>query len=258
VAYQHPFLLFYNASGEFLRQQRLPLGFYNFSVTPNGYVFKTLDRQGNGHLGHLQDFTLLVTDKNFKLKSVGMPFTPDKVNYGGYNYLYNNNNSLLVTQRFTDTIYHYISTTNQLKAKYTLDYSKKKLPERYLKGTFADFDNTTRQNDYYYYLGQYLESESHDVFFIENMSIGQTIIYHDKKSGNLVGGTSADYNQNEIPPIAFPKAASGGYLISLFLPSKNDLYFTNSSIINYQDKLKVKKLTEDDNPVLVMFKLKNF
>ena len=50
VAYQHSFLLFFTPSGEFIRQKRLPFGFYNFTVIPDGYVFKTLDKQGNGHL----------------------------------------------------------------------------------------------------------------------------------------------------------------------------------------------------------------
>lgn len=258
VAYQHPFLMFYNASGEFSRQQRLPMGFYNFSVTANGYIFKSLDREGNGHLGHFEDCTFLVTDKNFKLKSVGLPYFPSDVNLVGYNYLYHNNSNFDVTQNFTDTIYQYMDLADKLKAKYILDFSKKKLPESYLQGSWEKFDKATRENNYYFYLGQYIETENNNVFFLENKSIGQTIIYRDKKSGNLVGGTSADYNQNEIPPIAFPKGASGSYLISLFLPSKNDSYFTNSSIINYQDKQKVKNLTEDDNPVLVMFKLKNF
>jgi hypothetical protein len=128
---------------------RLPFGFYNFTVIPDGYVFKTLDKQGNGHLGQLEDYTLLVTDKNFKMKSVAMPVLPSDVNYGGYNYLYKNSNTINVTQKFTDTIYQYISEANRLKAKYALDYGKKKLPKHYLQGSFDEFEKAVRQNDYY-------------------------------------------------------------------------------------------------------------
>jgi len=66
IAYQYSFLLFFTPSEQFIRQRRLPLGFYNLTVITNGYVFKTIDREGNGHLGSLKDHTLLATDKNFK------------------------------------------------------------------------------------------------------------------------------------------------------------------------------------------------
>lgn len=38
VLYQHPFLLFYTSNGKFIEQKRLPFGFYNFHVIPDGYV----------------------------------------------------------------------------------------------------------------------------------------------------------------------------------------------------------------------------
>jgi hypothetical protein len=37
-------------------------------VIPDEYILKAIDRQGNGHLGALEDYTLFITDKNFKLK----------------------------------------------------------------------------------------------------------------------------------------------------------------------------------------------
>jgi hypothetical protein len=259
VIYQHSFLLFFTSSGEFIRRERLPFGFYNFTVIPEGYVFKSLDNQGNEHLDLWEYYTLFITDKNFKLKSIAMPYPTNDVNYGGYNYLYNNNNTIKVTQRFTDTIYQYISETNQLKARYALDYSKKRLPERYLQGTYDEFHNAISQNDYFYNLGEYIDTEFHNVFFLRNDYIGlKTVIYRDKKSGNLIGGTNADFNMNEIPPLGFPIAASGNYFISVHIPNKNDSFLSNSSIISDEDKIKIKDLQEDDNPVLVFFQLKDF
>jgi hypothetical protein len=259
VAYQHSFLLFFSPSGEFIRQKRLPFGFYNFTVIPDGYVFKALDRQGNGHLGQLEDYTLFVTDKNFKMKSVAMLLLPNNISYGGYNYLYKNNHTVKVTQNFTDTVYQYISKVNRLKAKYILDYNKKKLPKRYLQGSFDEFKKAVRQNDYYFYIGEYFETESHNIFLLDNWyTKAQVIIYRDKKSGNLRGGTNADYNINEIPPMAFPISASDNYFISSYLPSPNDSILSNSSIISEEDKQKIKNLTGDDNPVLVFYTLKKF
>ncbi len=258
VVYQHSFLLYFTPAGQFIRQNRLPFGIFNFTVIPEGYVFKTLDRQGNYHLGQLQDFTLLVTDKDFKIKSAGIPCTPSNVNYGVSNYLYNNN-ALHVTQRFSDTIYQYISTTDQLKAKYILDFNKKKLPERYVKGTTEEFEIATRQNDYYFYLGGYLDTKNHHVFFLPNLySKYKLIVYRDKKSGNMRGGTFPTYDSKEIPYIGVPDYVFNDYFIFIYMPGTNDQFSPQSSIISDEDKIKVKELAENDNPVLVFYKLKNF
>jgi hypothetical protein len=257
VAYQHSFLLFFTPSGQFIRQKRLPFGFYNFTIIPDGYVFKTLDGQGNGHLGELKDYTLFITDKNFKLKSVALLVLPNEINYGGYNYLYNNNHAIKVTQKFTDTIYQYISESNDLKANYSLNYSKKKLPERYLQATYDEFKRAAEQNDYYFFIGDYLETESHHIFSLHNWHTGTITLYRDKKSGNMIGGTNTEFNPNEIPPLP-PKATSGNYFISVHFPNPNDTLLSNSSIISNEDKRKIKDLKEDDNPVLVFYKLNNF
>jgi hypothetical protein len=260
VAYQHSLLLFFTPTGQFIRQMRLPFGFFNFTVIPGGYVFKTLDRQGNEHLGNWDDYTLFVTDKNFKMKSVGMYYPPIGKVLLEYDYLYYNNKVVKITQVYSDTIYQYINETKQLKAQYVLDYNKKKLPERYLHyNSFDEFDKAIRQNDYYFYNGRYIETETHNVFFLENYNIKErTIIYRDKKSGNLTGGTNADYNINEIPPIGFPMAASGNWFISVHFPNENDSLLSNSSLISDEDKNKIKSLKEEDNPILVFFQLKDF
>lgn len=257
VIYQHSFLLFFSPTGEYLRQEQLPIGFYNFTTTPDGYIFKTLYRQNN-HLGSLNNHTLFITDKKYQVKSSALPL-PDMVGYSGYNYLYKNNNSIYITNKFIDTIYQYVNETNQLNAEYVLDYDNKKLPSYVSTSTFEEFDNKARQNDYYFFIGGYLDTGSHHLFFLENSYIRTlTVIYRDKRSGNMFGGTSANYNLKEIPPIAFPRWAYGNYLISAYLPSENDLFATHSNIISESDKQKVVNLTENDNPVLVFFKLKVF
>ena len=259
ILFQHPFLCYYTPLGEFIQTKRLPFGFYNFMVIPNGYLFKSIDRQGNDHLGSLENYTLFVTDKSFRLKSVGMPYSSKGSVLEGYHYLYDNNNEIKVTQGYTDTIYQYITETNSLRAKYVMDYSNKKLPEHYLYGEGNEFRNAIRQEDYYFYLGEYLETESHHAFFLCNWHIGlNTIVYRDKKSGNLIGGTNADLNLSEIPLVGFPKAVSGDYFVNWYFPNQNDSLLLNSSVISADDKEKIKNTANDDNPVLVFFKLKYF
>ena len=260
VAYQHSYLLFFTPSGEFIRQQQLPFGFFNFAVNPEGYVFKTLDREGNEHLEDLSDNTLLITDKKFEVKSAGIPKPHNQVAYSGDHYLCKNE-ELYISHRFTDTIYQYSSLDNQLKARYLLDYSSKKLPERYTINSSKKFEDFIRKNDYFFYIAQYGITASHDVFLLENWhKVLRTIVYRDKRSGNLIGGTNADFNWNETPGTAFPRWVSGEYFVSAYLPTsdENDIFTSNSTIISAEDKARAKGLDENSNPVLVLFKLKRF
>jgi hypothetical protein len=260
VVYQHSFLLFFTAEGQYIRKMRSPFAFYNFTVIPNGYVFKKNSSQENIHLELLNDYELYITDKNFKLQSVSLLAYPEGDVLVGHHYLYNNNNTIKVTQGYNDTIYQYIQETNCFKAVYILDYSKKKISELYLKGSYNDFKNAILQNDYYFYIGEYFETESHHAFKLNNWHINsEPIIFRDKKTGNMTGGTGRIYDPNEIPPsVGFPIATSGDYFISTYYPHDQDSLIFNSSIVSKEDKEKIKNLKEDDNQILVFFKLKNF
>jgi hypothetical protein len=169
------------------------------------------------------------------------------------------NHSLHITQKFCDTIYQYVSGTNELRAQYILNYHKKKFPDRSLFGEFEEFMNVARQNDYYYFLGDFLDTEDYQFIMLKNNFINESlVIYRNKKTGNIQGGTSADYNLQEIPPMAFPRAAKGKYFISWYEPVYDFPFATQSSIISEEDKQKIKALKKEDNPVLTFFTLKNF
>jgi hypothetical protein len=261
VAYMHSFLMFFTASGEFIRKERLPFGFYNFTVIPDGYVIKKREGTGDRHLQDLDDYTLYVTDRKFKLKSAGMYVKPHKINYSGRNYIYSNNNTVHITQKFTDTIYKYIHETNQLKAQYALDY-RKKMPKRYLEGSYDEFEYAVRQNDYYFYIGEYMESVTHHAFYFDNWYKGAAIVFRNKKSGNMAGGTGMRYSIVPHVLSIFPVSSIGDYFVTYHLPNISDTIFSYMlpycTGISDEDKVILKNLTEDDNPVLVLFKLNDF
>lgn len=259
VLYQHPFLLFYTSNGKFIEQKRLPFGFYNFHVIPDGYVFKTLHPGGNQHLGKFKDYTLLVTDKNFKLKSAALPFYFGHISYIGYNYLYNNY-TFNVTQNLVDTIYQYTSTTNQLDSKFVLNFKDKKLPDKFLEGSTQEFEDAIKNNNYYFFLGEYLETEHQDAFFLKNSHTGfKTVIYRDKKSKKLTGGTHAIYDsEKQIPSIGFPTASYRNYFISRHYHSSSDSLLFNSMFLSEKEKKIIANMKEDDNPLLIFFELMDF
>ena len=255
IAYQHPWLTFYSSKGEYLKQQRLPLGLYNVMPLADGYLLKTLDGYGNEHLGNLSQYTVYLTDKSFKLKRAYLPNIPIRTNYGGQSYLYANSGSIQITDKFNDTIYHY--TPEGLSAVYALDYASKKLPKQALNLQNTDFYSFLNSHDYYYFLGEYLETPECQVFYLRNDYRGlQTVVFRSKRTGKMFGGTHAHLDLAEMPAITFPQTTFKDYLVSIYYPhGEQDSLLQNSRLLTQEDKNKLCSLKADDNPVLLFYRL---
>ena len=259
IAYEHSFLTFFDSHGEFIREERLPFGFYNFVSTSEGFIFLTFGKEGNEHLGKFKDSKLLITDRNYKVKSSGLK-TPDLKCLGTKNYLSKGQNgTILISNKCLDTIYEYSIELNQLKAKLFLDYRNKRVSDYCIFDTYQSFENSMRNNNYCFFGGEYFDTKNHQAIILYNWYENFTsVIYRDKRTGNKVGGSNLKFNLNELPPIFKPIEATKDYFISWYLPSNEDLFATNSTIISEEDKAKVQGLDDNSNPVLVLFKLKEF
>lgn len=257
IAYEHSFLSFYHPDGTFIRQERLPFGFYNIVSIPEGYLMFA-NSSGNEHMRGFQDYNLWVTDKAYRVKAVALPNRYNRIKYSAYRYIYKNK-ELMVTQKFNDTIYRYDAKRHQLRARYVLDFQDKKLPERYLKGSYKEFKHFAENNDFFFFIGYYLDIDRFQMITIENRYRNlRSIIYRDKMSGHLTGGTSGGFRIEDMPAIAFPQSTYRDEFISWYIPEKSFPFNTQSTMISESDKAKVSDLTNEDNPVLVFFRLKDF
>ena len=259
VAYQHSFFLFFDKQGNYLRREKLPLGFYNLAVTPKGYVMKALTEQGDIQMGDKQNYRLLFTTKNFKLNSVALPEHKNIRAFSAYTYLHKVGDMLKITSEISDTIYQYNYKNNKLSAEFVLDYDKK-LPRKYIySDTFDVFNKAAFYNDYYYCMGDYLETYHQNAFFVRNEFKNYFgIVYRDKKTGNMIGG-NISISDKGMAFIALPMATFGNEFVSVFKPySDNYDTFKNYPILSEADKEKSKQFKDDDNPILVYFTLKEF
>ena len=260
IAYQHSFFLFFDKEGNFLRQERLPINFDNFMSLDNGYILRTVPVQNNTHLDDKEGYTFLFTDKNFTLKSVAVYQPKDIKAMSAHTYLYKNDSLITLAGRYSDSIYKYDAKKNKLYTEFVLNYDKK-IPKKYLYGeNFRVFQEVTKNNDYYFNIGEYFETFSQNVFFLWNNYINlQTIVYRDKKTGNMIGGTSAMLNLEEVPALNFPIGVDKDYFVSVYNPYINSYEnLKNSKLISEADKEKIKQFKDDDNPMLVYFTLKEF
>lgn len=259
LVYQHPYILYFTKTGNYITQKKIPFGFYNFESIGDHLLFKTLDSKGNKHLDKIMNNTLLITDQNFKIEFAGLNSPEYKANYGGYNYLKKNGNHIHIAENNNDTIFHYNDSTKEIKAAYVLDYTKRKLPKEYWNLSGREFTNALSKNNYFFFIGEYFETKTHHAFILRNNYLRKSFIYYrDKMTGEIIGGCNANIDIEQIPPIAFPKSVYDNYFISIYYPNNKNNSFVNSRFLSAKDKSILQSMNEDDNPILVLYELNSF
>lgn len=255
IAYKHSFLLIFDKEGNFLRFKYLPIGFLNMAATPDGYVLKSLVGQ-NINLGDKSNYRLQFINKDLKLNAVALPDKQSKA-FSAKSYLYRVADLVKITAEISDTIYQYNPKDNKLAAEFILDYDHK-LPRSYIYGKeISVFENAIRNHNYNYCIGDYIETTYHNVFFISN-KIGNIVVYRDKHSGNMVGGSIAQSKQG-LPFLAFPDSFYDDQLIKYYYPRENDYeVLKEMPFLSEENKKKSESFKKGDNPILIYYTLNNF
>ena len=255
IAYKHSFLLIFDKEGNFLRFKYLPIGFLNMAATPDGYVLKSLVGQ-NRNLGDKSNYRLQFINKDLKLNAVALPDKESKA-FSAKSYLYRVADLVKITAEISDTIYQYNPKDNKLAAEFILDYDHK-LPRSYIYGKeFSVFENAIRNHNYNYCIGDYIETTYHNVFFISN-KIGNIVVYRDKHSGNMVGGSIAQSKQG-LPFLAFPDSFYDDQLIKYYYPGENDYeVLKEMPLLSEANKKKSESFKKGDNPILIYYTLNKF
>jgi hypothetical protein len=219
----------------------------------------------NVHLGAIADAQVVITDKNFRVISAGIPFHySESINYVSKDYTSSLGDNVNFSFKFFDKIYQYVDTIT-VREKYRLDFSGKALPSRYLDMNMNDVFSTLKNNDYYYFMGEYIENDTHECFLIKNDSKESsiTLVFRDKKSGKLKGGRNFLLD-NQTLIFSAPFTSYRDEFISAFDPygihgalskmkkedNQKDLYELLYAIFG--------NLKDDDNPVLIKYRLKKF
>jgi hypothetical protein len=260
IVFNSYFFSFFTPDGQFKRRDRLPLHAYSFAVLPDGYLFRSVNGLNNNHINQDIEYQILVTDKSYKLRSVGFPSPySEGNNYEGLTrYIHLNGNTINLTFKLINSIYQYADAFN-MNLKYTLDISSKGISGGLLKANYDRLMSELEANDYYFYMGDYAENEAHDFFKLMNLYTRHyTFIYRDKQSGNCIGGSNVIVDRALYIPLNEPVSSCGKYFVSYYWPGDEYMDLLTSEIFSPETVKKLKSLTEDDNPVLVFYELKNF
>jgi hypothetical protein len=66
-----------------------------------------------------------------------------------------------------------------------------------------------------------------------------------------------EFNPNEVVPLP-PVAVAEDWFVSVHQPNILDSMLVHSSVISDEDKRKIKTVKEDDNQIIVFYKLMDF
>jgi hypothetical protein len=255
---------YFDYQGNFVKREQLPFYFRNFRVTADGYIFVSVPGIYNVHLEESSKMQVLITDKNFRIISAGLPFHYSKsLIYSAYDNTSTFAGIVNFAFNFSDKIYRYVDMLT-VKEKYHLDFSRKKLPDRYLEMSEDEVSQALKNNDYYFFMGDYIENETHEFFMLNNHSSKsrKTLIFRDKASGQMKGGNSILSDIN-VPLMSFPYASYKDEFISAF--DANGLQDRIASLKNDEEyKLLNERVEElfghldnDANPIIIRYKLKS-
>lgn len=262
IVYHNKFLSFFTKDGDFKKRESVPLNARYFALIDDGYLFYAVSGIDNTHLGYPENYQILMTDKFYHLKSKGYPYRfSEKNNYGGNNPLGVNHNQLTIGFNFVDTIYRYIDNRT-IKANYAFDISDKKIPDELLfDGSIDEFFKETERNDYNYFVGEYVESDTHVFIAFQNgFTTFRSDFFIDKRTKNIRGGTRLEYDAANFPCLSSPVTSMGSYYVSYVQPQNilPRLKLLKNKFISDEDIAKLSQLREDDNPVLIFYELASY
>jgi len=247
IIYQEPELKFYTPDGFFLKQQNSPYYFKVIYSIDDGYILRS--SVGYMNCKESPNASMLYVDKDWNFISAFLPVSKSVI-YTNKGVSYNNTNDdiLILPDNHKDTIYFF--DKNTLTPKYYLDYSTQKLNVSEMK----------RVGQYYKELGKkfeftnFLENSTHEFFQIGNPS--PISIFRDKESKIMKAGKFE--RVEETPFIARPMAVYDDYFVCVQEFIDLDFKYTKSHVFSPEDLAKINNQKEDDNPLLIFFKLKPF
>lgn len=245
LVYQEPYIKFYSPDGVFLREQKIPYYFTSIKSVKDGYILQS----DAGQMGYKKqsDATFLFVDKDFNIVFPRFDVVKRAAYYDIENIYHNYEKNITIIPRNNDTIYQLIN--NALVPIYYIDYSSDKFDN-----TITNINSYFKEMHLHYYWSKYLETSKHQFFsFTKNSNY---YVLRDKSNGKLLAGSY--YSINALFSIA-ADATYNDYFVSCrnYWDIDNEEY-ENLSIFSKEDVLKIRNLTEDDNPLLIFFKLKPF
>lgn len=242
VVAQPNILDFYDKDGNFLESKKCPLISDEILVTDHGFVF-VQPRSANHFLGDNAMYSVIITDYDIRTsgKAVRIGNTEGLTRH--FPLAIDDGSGPAVSLPGNDTIYSV--DNSEISAKHVLLFDDS---ETAYNGN-GDFSNTKK----YYHCGGFLENSKTQLITFASPESGFYKIIRDKNTRKMLGGKYTMCSTT-IPSYSDVKTVYNDYFVSYINPTA-EMNFS-SPAISKKDNEKVKNLTEEDNAVLIFFKIK--
>ncbi|WP_158576672.1 6-bladed beta-propeller [Parabacteroides sp. AM08-6] len=254
-------VLRYDLEGNFIKKQKIPFWIDGLYPTEEkGYALFANKRNNKQYFN--QEFSLYIVDSLMKVKKQYFPYNSE--NYGnlqvpapGNGGFYTANSKSHYYSMYTDTVYKI--DTDVLKKKYIFDLgkfafntalekqSKEEFQEYFKKKAYAGVHNVL-ENDNFIYFQTYFFNDIFGWFG-----------FYDKKSGNILNRITY-YLDNNLFFLSCPNTYDDFFITAIPNDVFSDYQLPSGKINSRQEQVKkiLENYTEEDNPIIALYKLKNF
>lgn len=232
----------------------------NFHILSNGeYVTATNKGARNNHLGQYEEYKLLYTDSLGHMQKVGCLY-PETIHSSiAYNPLRRNKDEILYAPLYLNEVYTVTDTA--IYMRYKFDYSDFTPFEKDKIGVFESYDDFSNYRFNHTYLNTYAENDTHLFFVTADKGDKRFVSLYDKRSKKIVN-IAGFYHDMDFAMEYSDIYSYNDYFVALVSPQTlKGLKKHIDEVTHYPAKEENKRLLEnikeDDNLVVVFFKIKN-
>jgi hypothetical protein len=109
----------------------------------------------------------------------------------------------------------------------------------------------------YFFDGNYQETENTQFFMMMQFNSAPIFVFRNKRSKQIYSGDYLSFDHKCMPSFSLPISTTRkGYFVSLIDFSEENKALKSSNLISETERSYVTEFSEDDNPLIVLFKLK--
>ena len=259
LVYHEDGIMHYDYDGKYIKDDRIDFNFYQFEVYRDELVFIMCGHQTNEMLGEKGGYKVYVMDREYNVKSFNHPIEVD-LSFEKLRTIFQVEDKVVYIKDLDDTGYYY--RDGEYGKLFTLRYDNL-FADGYPKSEeeIERLLETMKKKDGYW-IELYGENETHQFFRIRN-DYGRKMVsaYRDKRSGHVKGSliTFDERVHNPNFKTRSPYNSYKDYFCTIIDPEVAETYLKElSSLLSDEEKKMLENISEESNPLLLMYKLKEF
>jgi len=255
-----PFVQIFDNNGNHLRSQELDFPCDNIiACLPERYIFSKVYGHVCASLPEAENYSLIVTDMEYDVRQLLLPYSPSSKIVTSSNQSFVYDDKVFISVPFSDSIYCYRNDSVCLSR--TFDITNKKIDVSTFKSMEDHFEQVYIKQSVsgLEFQGTYLETHTHNAFTFSKGTHPYTY-YVNKKTGNVDGGRYCLFDPSRALPVTTnPIGVFNDWFVNMMIPvSEERNKITSDRYISKEDVDKLNNMNNEDNPYIVLFKLKDF